>query len=396
MALHPDDQDGGYARRSRLVRYLAVAYVLLVVYASLYPFGPWRQLAASPFTFLLEPWPRHYTATDVAINVIGYLPLGLLITLSALGRTASRWAAVMAVLAGTLLSLGLETLQSYLPQRVPSNLDLLSNGLGALVGAVIAASAGQRFLLGGRLYRLRHRIFLPGGAVDAGFVVLVLWLFTHLYPAVWLFGNGDIRFWLQGVSNLAYTPGSYRWIEAGVTALNLAGIGLFVASLARAGRSTAVPLLLLFALAVLLKSVAAVGLFKPGDASLWLTPGAMLGVPLGVVFYVVLIHLSRPRLAPAAALVLLSGAMLVNIAPENPYITRSVVIWQAGHFLSFNGTTRMVSSLWPFIAAAYLSWFSWVQSKHQAVAENPEQGRAGVHGTAVSAANRSKDRQVPR
>ena len=134
MTLHHDGQHGAYARRSRLVRYLAVAYALLVVYASLYPFGPWRQLAASPFTFLFEPWPRHYTAADVAVNVIGYLPLGLLITLSALARTASSWAAVIAMLAGTLLSLGLEALQSYLPQRVPSNLDLLSNGLGALVG----------------------------------------------------------------------------------------------------------------------------------------------------------------------------------------------------------------------------------------------------------------------
>jgi len=124
-------------------------------------------------------------------------------------------------------------LQSYLPQRVPSNLDLISNGLGALIGSVIAAIGGERYLLGGRLYRWRQRIFLPGGGVDGGFVVLVMWLFTQLYPAVWLFGNGDLRSWLQSGHNLAYTPESYRWIETGVTALNLAGIGLFVAALAR-------------------------------------------------------------------------------------------------------------------------------------------------------------------
>ena len=66
-------------------------------------------------------------------------------------------------------------------------------------------------------------------------------------------------------------------------------------------------------------------------------------------------------------MLLLAGAVLVNIAPENPYIAQSFMIWQAGHFLSFNGTTRLVSSLWPFIAAAYLSWFVWVQSEHQAL-----------------------------
>jgi len=369
MHLH-DAQHGGFARRSRLVRYLAVAYVLLVAYASLYPFGPWRQLAASPLAFLFEPWPRHYTAADVAVNVIGYLPLGLLATLSALAWTPSRRAALIATLLGTLLSLGMETLQSYLPQRVPSNLDLLSNGLGALVGAVIAATAGERLLLSGRLHRLRHRLFRAGGAVDAGFVVLVLWLFTQLYPAVWLFGNGDLRFWLHGAHNLAYTPSSYRWIETGVTAFNLAGVGLFISALAREGKSTAMPFLLLISAAVLLKTVAAAGLFKAGDASLWLTPGAMVGIPLGVALYVILMRWLRQRLAPAAAVVLLCGAVLVNIAPENPYIAKSVMIWQVGHFLSFNGTTRLVSCLWPFIAAAYLCWFGWLQWVHSTAAQD--------------------------
>ena len=27
--------------------------------------------------------------------------------------------------------------------------------------------------------------------------MLLLWLFTQLYPAVWLFGNGDLRFLFQ-------------------------------------------------------------------------------------------------------------------------------------------------------------------------------------------------------
>jgi VanZ family protein len=397
MNLHQDVQQG-YARRSRLVRYLAVVYVLLVFYASLYPFEPWRPFATSPFAYLFEPWPRYYSAADVAINIIGYLPLGILLTLSAVAWATPWWAAVFATALGTVVSLSMETLQSYLPQRVPSNLDLLSNGLGALIGAVVAASAGRRLLLSGRLYRLRQRIFLPGALVDAGFVILVLWLFTQLYPAVWLFGNGDLRFWLNAVRNLAYTPESYRWIETGVTALNLAGIGLFVSALARAGRSTAMPLLLLISTAVLLKSVAAAGLFKPGDASLWLTPGAMVGVPLGVVLYVSLMHLPRQRLAPFAALILLAGALLVNAAPENPYITRSVMVWQVGHFLSFNGITRLVSSFWPFVAAAYLSWFASLQLQQQRRAERPGAASGGPErpGTAVSTTDRTEGRDGSR
>lgn len=350
-----------YARRSWLVKYLAVAYTLLVAYASLYPFSPWRPLAGSPLAFLLEPWPRYYTAADVALNVLGYLPFGLLVALAAMVWTTPRWAALSATLAGTALSLGMETLQSFLPPRVPSNLDLLSNGLGALAGALTAVTGGERWLLSGQLYRMRSRMFLPGAFVDAGFVVLVLWLFTQLYPAVWLFGNGDLRFLFQDPHNLAYSPGTYRWIEAGVTGLNLAGIATLMLSLSRRGHSVAAPLLVLVTAALLLKSVAALTLFKPGDASLWLTPGAMLGIPAGLALYLGLARMPVQLLPIIAVALLLAGAALVNIAPENPYIVASIQMWSRGHFLSFNGTTRLVSSLWPFLAAGYLLGWSRLQ-----------------------------------
>ncbi|HYL17784.1 MAG TPA: VanZ family protein [Burkholderiales bacterium] len=347
-----------FARRSGLVEYLAVAYTLLVAYASLYPFHPWRPLASSPLAFLFDAWPRYYTQADVALNVLGYLPLGLLVTLAAMAWMTPRWAALIAVIAGTSVSLGMETLQSFLPPRVPSNLDLLSNGLGALAGAIVAVAAGERWFLSGQLYRWRHRMFLPGAAVDAGFVVLVLWLFTQLYPAVWLFGNGDLRFLFEDLLNLTYSPGSYRWIEAGVTTLNLAGIAVLTSVLARARQSVAAPLLLLVTVALLLKSATAVILFKPGDAALWLTPGSLLGIPAGVALYLGLMWLARPILPVVAAVLVLAGAVLVNIAPRNPYILASIQIWSHGHFLSFNGTTRLVSTVWPFLAASYLVWWS--------------------------------------
>jgi VanZ family protein len=353
----PSPIQRSFARRSWLVEYLAVAYTLLVAYASLYPFLPWRRLASSPFAFLFEPWPRYYTAADVALNVLGYLPLGLLVTLAATAWTTPRRAALIAVLAGSSVSLSMETLQSFLPPRVPSNLDLLSNGVGALAGALIAVAGGERWLLSGQLYRLRSRMFLPGAVVDAGFVLLVLWLFTQLYPVVWLFGNGDLRFLFEDPHNLAYSPESYRWIEAGVTTLNLAGIALLTSSLARAGQNLAAPLLVLVTAALLLKSAAALTLFKPGEASLWLTPGSMLGIPAGIGVYLGLIWLPRTLLPAVAAALLLGGAALVNVAPANPYIVASIPTWTRGHFLSFNGTTHLVSSLWPFLAAGYLIWW---------------------------------------
>jgi hypothetical protein len=239
---------------------------------------------------------------------------------------------------------------------VSSNLDLLNNGLGALLGALLAVSMGARWVLGGALYQLRQRVFLPGASVDLGFVVLLLWLFTQLNPEVWLFGNGDMRALLHGTTNLEFSPATYRWIETGVAGFNLAGICLLTVALARPGQSLGGPLLALVTVALTLKSFAALTLFNPGDAALWLTPGSMLGIPAGLLIYLALARLPRQGVILSAIALLLAGAALLNGAPENPYIRASLQTWRYGHFLSFNGLTQFVSSVWPVAASVYLAW----------------------------------------
>jgi len=49
-----------------------------------------------------------------------------------------------------------------------------------------------------------------------------------------------------------------------------------------------------------------------------------------------------------------ANAALVNLAPANPYLAQSLAVWPQGHFLNFNGLTRLVAALWPFAAIAYL------------------------------------------
>jgi VanZ family protein len=327
-----------------------------VAYATLYPFRSWRAPVDGAFSFILAAWPRYYTFFELLVNVLAYLPLGFLLALSALPWMAPRWAAIVATLAGTVLSLGLEAAQGLIPGRVSSNLDLLNNGLGAMLGALLAVTMGARWVLSGTLYQLRQRVFLPGASVDLGFVVVLLWLFTQLNPELWLFGNGDIRTLLHGAANLEFSPATYRWIETGVAAFNLAGICLLTLALARPGQSLAGPLLALVTVALALKSFAALTLFNPGDAALWLTPGSMLGIPAGLILYLLLARLPRQGAILSAIALLLAGAALLNSAPENPYIQASVQTWRYGHFLSFNGLTQFVSSAWPVVASAYLLW----------------------------------------
>ena len=115
---------------------LAWLYSGLIVYASLYPFAGWHVPGVTVYHYLTLPWSRWWTGFDVGANLLGYLPLGALI-FAALVRTGTRaWTAlVLALVAGTLLSLSMETLQNFLPRRVASNVDLALNALGTLLGA---------------------------------------------------------------------------------------------------------------------------------------------------------------------------------------------------------------------------------------------------------------------
>ncbi|MGE5490011.1 MAG: VanZ family protein, partial [Actinomycetota bacterium] len=54
-----------------------------------------------------------------------------------------------------------------------------------------------------------------------------------------------------------------------------------------------------------------------------------------------------------AALALMAGTVLVNLAPPNPYSAAALAAWRQGHFLNFNGLTRLVSILWPFLTLPF-------------------------------------------
>ena len=75
-----------------LARYLALAWLGLVVYGSLHPFSGWLDKGISPFAYLNGGWPRYWTVFDLAANVAVYVPLGFFLTL-ALYRLPGRYTA---------------------------------------------------------------------------------------------------------------------------------------------------------------------------------------------------------------------------------------------------------------------------------------------------------------
>jgi VanZ family protein len=100
-----------------------------------------------PRAYLLEfqtASPRRLVG-DAILNAAAFVPVGWLLARAgrALGAPASTGVAVAAALCG-LLSLGVETLQFFLPFRYSSLVDVLTNTSGAALGAAVAGGRRRR------------------------------------------------------------------------------------------------------------------------------------------------------------------------------------------------------------------------------------------------------------
>jgi VanZ family protein len=327
--------------------------VLLVVYASLYPFEGWRTVGLSPFAYLNAPWPRYVTGFDVVINLAGYLPFGFLAVAALRPRLRGLAAFIVAVASAAMLSFVLESAQSYLPARFASNLDLICNAAGAALGAALGLAFAP-YIAGGPLQRARAHAFLPGAEIDFGLVLIGLWLFIQLNPAALLFGAGDLRDYLAPWEGRARRPEFFVSIEAFVTAANLVAVGLLLSVLVTPGWPARRMFGCLVIVALAIKAAAFAILMRAENVAAFLTYGAQIGLAVGAAGVLAGAALPRTARLALAAVLLMAATVLVNLTPPNPYLADTLKVWQQGHFLNFNGLTRLASALWPFAALGYL------------------------------------------
>ena len=83
-------------RGSPVARAALLAYFLLIVYASWYPFTGWRNNGLPVFSFLNLVKQRYWTGFDVMVNIVGYVPFGVLLVLAMYPFLRGIWAALLA------------------------------------------------------------------------------------------------------------------------------------------------------------------------------------------------------------------------------------------------------------------------------------------------------------
>ena len=350
-------RDGYSPHTVRLAWILAVAYLLVVVHASLLPFRDWRAPPAEILRFLGAPWPQFITLQDVIVNVLAYVPLGLLLSVGWGARYGPARGAAAATLAAVAVSLAMELVQMFLPSRIASNVDLIANGIGGLIGAMAAPLLAPTQAPGARLHAARHRLFRDGMTVDIGLVIVVLWLLTQFHPTAQLFGTGAVRATFDLPAGFPHTPLLAFGGEAAVVLFNLLGVGLLLLALMRE-RQRVLPVLgAVIAAALAVKLFNILALVKAPAPLAWLTPGVMAGLGIGGLLLCAGAWLPRAAQLAAAGCCIVVATVVINLVPDNPYhnVPPRLLARGASHFLSFSGIARALSELWPLLAMIYLA-----------------------------------------
>ena len=330
------------AKKTRLKAFI-VFYALFLAVGSLYPLSGWSPLANWSAGFLTEDWPRFITRTDLATNLLVYVPLGYAL---------ARWYAqpghgargVMAgALSGLALSLLLESGQELLPGRIASNLDMLVNGLGALTGALLALHHGRWLRAGRALLQWRNRWFHAGLAANIGLALLLLWFLTQ-FALLPLPGLGWLDLHLRPID---MPPGgldqiNLRWF--GAVFLEMATLGVFAANLLRPGRYVSA-MLLLMVLAFIMKLFAATILLKLKVV------GGVLSLETLAAFLLAFWFLLNPAVSRRrwrVALLLLLAIPLIRLGLAGFHW------WPAVSVLNIVGLAKAVAVLWPLLALGAL------------------------------------------
>jgi hypothetical protein len=282
-------------------------------------------------------------------------------------RLRGVWAILASALCGLLVSGTMEAVQTYLPSRVPSNLDFITNAAGCLLGACIGAvaraptstraactscaSAGSRRTPArawccwrcGRWRRSTRRATCSATASCCR-------SFPSGFPA-WLDIEIDLVALLR--PGAAMSPEQYWLSETIITACGMAGAVLTMLCLLKKRRPAQRADHRDDGAALVVKALSSSLLFTPDNAFVWMTPGAQGGFLIGLIMLSGLAFAPQVAQRRLAIVTLVLSLLVVNTIPVNPYFVATLQGWVQGKFLNFNGAAQFLSLLWPFFAL----WF---------------------------------------
>lgn len=335
--------------RSAFYSKLALAYMLLLAYGSLFPFDQWDAMRGGLSSLLSPLWPNHLSRSDVVTNLVVYVPFGLFMALAWTRPTRTRAKILIITLCGLALSLCMEYLQTYLPARVSSLSDTLLNTFGTFGGAVLGHNFAAHTFTGTRMRRLRQRFFVEGAWADLGLIVAGLWVLSQWVPLIPSLDRGTLVEGIRPILRVLRGEAEFGLVRACTYGLDILALGLLAATLVRPNQR----LLALFG-----GFIAVVLLLKIPIVGRQLSLEAMAGASAALIALPLLLHAPpRTRAITAGALLLISYAIEQLRRGDEPGATLHAMNWMpfGGQMASLGGFEDIVAGLWPFAALAYFT-----------------------------------------
>lgn len=340
--------------RYRLQRYLAGGYALFIAYVSLSPFTGWQEQGLYFIDVLSAPLAQTYTSFDFVLNFLSYLPFGFLLAYILRSRRSAAQAMLLVTLGGLCLSVSMEYAQMYLPSRISSNTDLISNTLGAFAGSAFAIKIAE-YPWFSRIAAWHDKWFLHGMISDFGLALVALWMFAQINPTLPMLGSvfvSEVARWPFDIVHAS----PFNWLECSEVVFNLLLLGILLLTLMRERRYTMNALLLVLCAVTVTKFIAAAILLKSWALLLWLNSEAVLGIIIGLLLLAAAIRLSRNWLLFFATL--LAFAYLVQVQDllftTTPAASMRMYHWHYLHMLNYNGLSQLASFLFPVLFLLYL------------------------------------------
>lgn len=342
-------------RRGPNFRWASYAFTLFtafLLYASLRPFRGWAAPRHSVFAFLTRPEVVHLEHPDVVLNVLGYVPFGFLLVLVLVCRWREPVALVLAVSSAVAMSVAVEVAQNFLPMRYPSRIDIVTNFMGASIGATLAIVLLPVLTFAMRASPDRPHRTVRGVPRELGALLIGVWWFALLGVPEVASNMGAINALIGGVQLVPSALADRFGYQMASSALGLASAAVVIRVF-----TVDKPLMLwltLFALGVALavRSTAMAIHVGGADALGWISAGTVVGMALGVAMAMCLARVRGPVFAGLGVLILLTAVAFANVVTTG-------VVGAPIKRLPFGDLARVADvagALWPFAALGLVVW----------------------------------------
>ena len=204
----------------------------------------------------------------------------------------------------------------------------------------------------------RVRVFLADTNVDVGLVLILIWLLAQINPSVPFFEAGNMINRLTASWKVnPYAPLFLIPQIVGI-GLNACGFALFVSVLLKTRVHSMLMVVIVLALGLSLKLVAAGLMLKAPLLENWLGPASVLGVGAGLGAALPLLTFTHRVRVFMALLLVFAGALMSKMASIYDAFneTLHVFSWSYGQLSNFASLTHYLHELWPLLALAFLAF----------------------------------------